>query len=895
MATLISANGGGNLATAATWRNVCTGTGALLTTLSAAESKTNTTYTYGVAFTVTSGETVEGLALHLQRSGVTGTLSITLSDDNGVTATREVTVNLSDLPAAYSWVFFKFGSTLAADGGSDYKVGIKLSAGASGVSIYRGSGTAGDWSHILREDTAPGSLSAGDVFYIFDDLTSAGAKTANTIVMDNTATTDFGAVTVGFGTLNYGTAESTNYYLKVSGDVTVWGGGTLTIGTTGSKMPSTSTAVLELDPTSDGEFGLICKDGSTVTLQGNPLAYCWTYLNSNAAANATSLTTADSTGWADNSVICIGSTSRTYSEYEKGAANGAASGTTLTVDGFAGTGGGLAYAHSGSNGGPNGESTKAEIVNLTRNVIVRSATSTLMAYVYCAAVSTCDWDYAEFYYLGENTAGKRGIEVATTTGSFAMQYCSLHDCEDWGFYSVTASGSPNFSYNVTWSLDSANASNTSSFYVAASSGTPVVTYNVFMSGGGPSSDINLADAGLTFTNNAIVGSAGAISTRSLAISETSGVLLNISSNIIHSGRGIGLALSNHATGTIGSVCVWRCASHGLYVESASNAYTLTIASPVLFGNSTNNLNIAVYGGTYIITSAIINSDPSYTTTNGLNLGGCGHDVYVFNSSFGASSAHTGRDIYIQSTYNVKCYLFSCTLATTPEVTITTSPFSSVFSHKNDTSATTFRTTHSYGVVQAEAAIRHTDSGYAWKMAPSNATYKLICPGPSLFDGFRCAVNSGSAVTVTAWLVRDSSYNGTAPRLALVGNIVADIDDGTNSFSQTSKTITAASNAGPIVVTSAGHGYANGDRVLVDSVGGNTAANGSWAIANKTDNTFELVGSTGNSNYTSGGKVTRWQQLSLSDTPSEQGVIEFYFDCDGTAGNVYVDDVAVTQA
>jgi hypothetical protein len=39
----------------------------------------------------------------------------------------------------------------------------------------------------------------------------------------------------------------------------------------------------------------------------------------------------------------------------------------------------------------------------------------------------------------------------------------------------------------------------------------------------------------------------------------------------------------------------------------------------------------------------------------------------------------------------------------------------------------------------------------------------------------------------------------------------------------------------------------------------------------------------------------WEQLSVSDTPTEIGVIEWYVDCDGTAGVVYVDDMGVAQA
>lgn len=78
---------------------------------------------------------------------------------------------------------------------------------------------------------------------------------------------------------------------------------------------------------------------------------------------------------------------------------------------------------------------------------------------------------------------------------------------------------------------------------------------------------------------------------------------------------------------------------------------------------------------------------------------------------------------------------------------------------------------------------------------------------------------------------------------------------THSTGTAVKTITGATNATPIVVTSASHGYSNGDFVHVASVAGNTAANGLWSIANQATNTFELVGSVGSGAYTSGGDVT----------------------------------------
>lgn len=68
----------------------------------------------------------------------------------------------------------------------------------------------------------------------------------------------------------------------------------------------------------------------------------------------------------------------------------------------------------------------------------------------------------------------------------------------------------------------------------------------------------------------------------------------------------------------------------------------------------------------------------------------------------------------------------------------------------------------------------------------------------------------------------------------------------------SGSVTAASNANPIVITSVAHGLDNNFLVTVAGVGGNTAANGTFTVANKATDTFELSGSTGNGDYTTGG-------------------------------------------
>jgi hypothetical protein len=71
-------------------------------------------------------------------------------------------------------------------------------------------------------------------------------------------------------------------------------------------------------------------------------------------------------------------------------------------------------------------------------------------------------------------------------------------------------------------------------------------------------------------------------------------------------------------------------------------------------------------------------------------------------------------------------------------------------------------------------------------------------------------------------------------------------------------VTGATNAAPIVLTTAAHGIPVGDVtwVTVANVGGNTAANGSWIAQALSATTLELRGSVGTAPYTSGGTMTR---------------------------------------
>jgi hypothetical protein len=70
-------------------------------------------------------------------------------------------------------------------------------------------------------------------------------------------------------------------------------------------------------------------------------------------------------------------------------------------------------------------------------------------------------------------------------------------------------------------------------------------------------------------------------------------------------------------------------------------------------------------------------------------------------------------------------------------------------------------------------------------------------------------------------------------------------------------ITDATNASPINIEAVDHGLAEDDIVLINSVLGNTAANGTFKVAYVDDDNVTLDGSTGNAAYTSGGKIIKW--------------------------------------
>lgn len=91
------------------------------------------------------------------------------------------------------------------------------------------------------------------------------------------------------------------------------------------------------------------------------------------------------------------------------------------------------------------------------------------------------------------------------------------------------------------------------------------------------------------------------------------------------------------------------------------------------------------------------------------------------------------------------------------------------------------------------------------------------------------------------------------------------------------TITGATAANPVVITSNAHGYSNGDRVVIQSVSGMVQLNNrEFTVANVAANTYELSGINGTTYtaYTSGGTAGKVYEVVTTYTDSELFQLKF---------------------
>jgi len=802
--------------------------------------------------TFTPGEiTVDGVAIKISGRATTpsGTFTATLRNSTDSIDIASVTINVSDLPtSALGWFFFKFSSSYTLLAATNYLIRLVCSATGNQVTVYRNA-TSNNHSRKLRTTTtaAPGS---GDHLVICNELTGAGTSNAITITMENTATTSFGPtvsggppqgiVVSGFGTLTWATSGSTNYYLKWKGVFLISGGGTVNIGTSGTPIPATSTAVLEMDCVANVDSGIHVFVGGTLNAYGVAPTTRHTLMTADAAATDTIIQVSSTTGWAAGDELAFAATSATATQIEKRTISTVDSSVQVTLTS------GLSFAHLGT-----AADVKCEVGHLTRNVKFRGLSTSLQGYLQLngqTAVSTLV--SVEISAFGSGSDPKRGIQIINGV-TLTMTSCTFHDCSTGGSWALwNSSGSVStltISFFVVYSVNT--------FFTLQVNNFGSLTDSLFI-GYINMSEIRCTGAE-TFKNNTLTSPvSGFVSILLLGPSSTSTSVTferaNWSGNVLHhcaSSNILVIASALRYSGTLLNWKIWSASIGvaGIVLNTTTFFQNFIMEGLNIFGTGSVgfNFNNPCGGKVTFKDCSFSNSSVGISTGTGAGIQFIERmylyvilDTCTFGVVTGIHTAHATSDLIFNHTgVDVTVLALNTRLAsTTPHTTLSSSVCSlatSVRSQKWLQTANDHRAAFVFGRSTLDTNIYRASSP-SLRLVPNNASNKF---GSAIVK--QLTIDSGSTPILSVWARKSSSgdatyqsitpanYNGNHPRLILKQNI-------------------------PLGITA--------DTVLATM----TAA------------------------------VGNWEELSATlPAPSDHGIYEVYVDCDGTAGWVNIDDWLVT--
>ena len=747
----------GNWGTAGTW-GVIDAPG----TVTGVTGSTNITTAnqYSNAWTESTGYTVSGVMLNVGSiSGTTGTLTVGLFTGAGTSALASVTVNVADIQTT-GWASFKFTSTFTLTASSTYRIGLVASNTAQIAFIYLTTTT--NWNkYIITTNTS--TLAAADTSFIAGDYTGAGTNTPITVTMDSTSNaTAYGTVTiVQNGTLSYGIASSTNYYLKLSGNLVISVGGTFTMGTLANPIPSTSTAKLEFVCTSNGQFGI--QNSGTLTTYGATKTIT-AKLAADISASATTATTNVSTGWSSGDLIVIAGTTQTATQAETTTLSGNASGTSISFSA-------VANAH----GGNSTSGVQADIGNLTQNVQIFGQGSgtipTFTSYIQMLSSNcTATMFYTSIYFCGTNSSTLGAISLQLGSSTINIQYCSIYggtsgSGQGFNYLSCTGTSTVTFSNNVMHQMF---VGLTQSYIAAVTSSNTTISNNMFIR-----SSYTINKANITFTNNTVTNSG--VTGGGIIFNETStstyGTVGAISGNIAYGCGGYGIVFTGYLSGTISTSTAWRNINSGIAIQCASQS-TLIIDTVTTFGNAISNL-FANGSGNIWVKSYTSNGGTTLVSPAAISIGYC--DRMIFNgASLGQTTAHSASDIIPAASgyfYPSNLIFYGTTFSSTPISSQSgLAPRISsygVVSMNHNNNSNVHKSWQCFGTCDTDTNIYNT-SNTSMRLTPTNANFKL-----SSYP-VRLTMASGDTATIKANVRKSvvgdgTAYNGNAPRIVCLPN------------------------------------------------------------------------------------------------------------------------------
>ena len=773
----------GNWNAAATWSVVNADTWTALRATQENNGLGSTTAYVGLTTgtAIPSATTIDAIMLKLQTRSTTlgGTLSIRLFNvtAGAAVAGTIVTININDLPTPASiptWMTFKFAAPITTIATNFYRVEL-LTSVAGSATFMRKSATAGDWTVGLRTTTQQ-LPAAGDQVLIGGDYTGAGTGNSYTVTMNTTGGVTLGASVTGQtaletsarGSLAWAVAASSNYPMTLNGDLVINQDGAVSIGTLASPMPSTSTAVLSLNVTTNVQYGILIRGNGSFTTYGASKT-TKAYLAATANVAATSITTSVATSWASGDILAIATTSRLAAESEQVTMSGAASGTSVPISA-------LTALHEGS---ALSNVAKAEVINLNRNVAIRGVSTTLQTYILATQAAQIVFGFTEFQWFGSANAGLRGLEIQSTAGTATITGCSFRNFEvtnSIGIYSNSLTPATlNIQNCVFYRI-----ANTAFLSVASNTTTLTLNDCYAISGSGmfQTAAYSIPSNIGTFTN---LNAAGASGTQGMIFSGNALATGFTANNIIsHSSTASNLAIqtSSEQTTTAAvftNILTYRSTADGLSFASTQNVLIDTLYS---FGNATRGVT---YNIAFDVRLKNINiwSEASYIQTAGIVYAGHADNLFIENGNIGVAGAHSTADINDVCPRNQHDMVIENVVFGSPTLyagQANHTPLTYTGLARLNGVAGSHRSYYKYGILSSDTTFFQTLSPSV-RMAPNSATQKFR--GPKKI----AAVASGKSLKMSVWVRKSvigdgTTYNGNEVQLIVLSNAAAGIADDT---------------------------------------------------------------------------------------------------------------------
>jgi hypothetical protein len=667
---------------------------------------------------------------------------------------------------------FKFAAPITTIAGNSYRVEVATSVAAS-VLFYRKSATASDWTFGLRT-TAAQAPAAGDQILVHGDYTGPGASSTYTVTIDASST--IGTSTAGQtalevsakGVLSWSTGASLALTMTLNGDLYVNHDGALNVGTLAVPVPSTSTATIIFNVAVNVAYGLTVRGNGSLTSYGVTKT-TKAYLTANVIAGGTSLTTSVSTGWASGDVLAVASTSRLVAECEQVTMSGAASGSAVPVSA-------LSFNHDGS---ALSNVAKAEIINLTRNVIIKGVSTTLQTYILAQNNAQIVMGYTDFQFMGSATGGLRGFEIQSTGGNAAITGCSFRNFEVTNSIGVYSNSLTPATLNVQ-NCVFYRIANTAVLTLA--SNTTSLTLNDCWAIGGTgmfqTAAYSIPSNIGVFTN---LNAAGASGTQGVIFNGTALATGFTCSNLVthsHTATNLVISVSSDQTTTAAvftGIVSYRSTADGINFNTTQNVLMDTVYA---FGNTSRGITYTL-AFSITLKNVVIYSETIYAQTSGIVFNNHSDSLIIENGTIGVLGAHPTADINDvcpRNQHNLVLRNVTCGSSTISSGQGNYTIKSYTAFAKLNGSEGSHRTYYKYGVLSSDSTFFQTLSPSV-RMSPNSATQK--------FQGAikTVAVPSGKSVRVGVWVRKSvigdgTTYNGNEVELLVLGNAACGVSNDT---------------------------------------------------------------------------------------------------------------------